>query len=70
MTGYKAGFPDLFIYEPKGLFHGLAIELKVKGNYASPQQKEVLAKLQSKGYRTEVCTGFEEAIKVIDEYLN
>ncbi len=30
-TGYKAGFPDLFIYEARNGYHGLAIELKVKG---------------------------------------
>ena len=69
-TGYQAGFPDLFIYEPRGEFHGLAIELKVKGNYASPKQKQVLEKLNAKGYCTEVCTGFDHATKVIDEYLS
>lgn len=69
-TGYKAGFPDIFIYEPRGIYHGLAIELKVKGNYASKKQKEVLQKLNNKGYRAEVCTGFDEATQLIDEYLN
>lgn len=68
-TGYKAGFPDIFIYEPRGIYHGLAIELKVKGNYASKKQKEVLQKLRDKGYRAEVCTGFDMATNVIDEYL-
>ena len=28
-TGMKKGVPDLFIYEPRGEYHGLAIELKV-----------------------------------------
>ena len=32
--GYKSGFPDLFIYEPRKIdgvvYHGLALELKVK----------------------------------------
>ena len=68
-TGYQSGFPDIFIYEPRGVFNGLAIELKVKGNYASRKQKEVLGKLTNKGYRAEVCTGFDHAIEVIDEYL-
>lgn len=68
-TGYKSGFPDIFIYEPKGKYSGLAIELKVKGNYASPKQKEVLSLLNEKGYRAEVCTGFDNAVEVIDEYL-
>jgi len=68
-TGYKSGFPDIFIYEPKGDYHGLAIELKVKGNYASQNQKKVLSILSKRGYRAEVCTGFDNAIAVIDEYL-
>ncbi len=38
-TGYVKGFPDLFIYEPRGEFHGLAIEMKKeKGGTASPEQ--------------------------------
>jgi len=68
-TGYKSGFPDIFIYKPNGKYHGLAIELKVKGNYPSPNQKKVLSILNDSGYRAEVCTGLDEAIEIIDEYL-
>lgn len=68
-TGYQAGFPDLFIYEPKDGYHGLAIELKVKGNYASRKQKGIIEKLNNKGYKAVVCTGFDQATEVIDEYL-
>jgi len=68
-TGYQAGFPDLFIYEPRKGYHGLAIELKVKGNYASQKQKSILGKLNDKGYKAQVCTGFDHAVEVIDEYL-
>ena len=70
LTGYKSGFPDLFIYEPKGKYNGLAIELKVKGNYPSPNQKKVIGILNEKGYLAKVCTGFEEATDEIDSYLN
>ena len=39
-TGYVKGFPDLFIYEPRGSFYGLAIEMKKeKGGTVSPEQK-------------------------------
>ena len=69
-SGYKAGFPDLFIYEPNEKYHGLAIELKCKGNYASAKQKEVLKKLNDKGYFAKVCTGLDDAIDTIDNYLN
>ena len=68
-TGYKSGFPDIFIYEARNGYNGLAIELKVKGNYASQNQKKVLSILNDKGYRAEVCTGYDNAVEVIDEYL-
>ena len=69
-TGYVAGFPDLFIYEPKGKYNGLALELKVKGNYASPKQKKWLLDLTERGYDAWVCTGFDQAKEVIDNYFN
>lgn len=69
-TGYQAGFPDLFIYEARHGYHGLAIELKVKGNYASPKQKKIINILQDKGYKAEICTGFDHVQRTIDEYLS
>lgn len=68
--GMKKGFPDFFIYEPRGIYHGLAIELKrVKGSKVSDEQKECLKALETRGYKAEVCKGFDEAKKVIDNYL-
>ncbi len=71
--GYKSGFPDLFIYEPRTIdgvvYHGLALELKVKGNYASTNQKKVLETLNAKGYKAVVCTGLEQTLETIDNYL-
>jgi hypothetical protein len=70
-TGYVKGFPDLFIYEPRGEFHGLAIEMKkLKGGTASPEQKRWQDDLRNRGYCSYICKGNEEAIKVIDEYFN
>lgn len=68
-SGYVKGFPDLFIYEPKKKYNGLAIELKVKGNYPSQHQKKWIADLNSRGYKAVVCTGLDEAIKEFDEYM-
>ena len=65
MTGYRKGWPDLLIMEPRGEFSGLAI----KGNYGSPEQKEVIRILNEKGYFAMICTGFEEARETIDLYL-
>jgi hypothetical protein len=69
-TGYVKGFPDLFIYEPRGEFHGLAIEMKKeKGGTTSPEQKRWQDDLRNRGYCSYICKGNEEAIKVIDEYF-
>ena len=74
MAGYRKGFPDLFIYEPRIIHgkirHGLAVELKVKGNYTTESQKVVLNKLDSSGYVSMVCTGFDQAIETIEWYIN
>jgi hypothetical protein len=69
-TGYVKGFPDLFIYEPRGSFFGLAIEMKKeKGGTASPEQKRWQEQLRNRGYCSYICKGSEEAIKQIDEYF-
>jgi hypothetical protein len=68
-SGYQKGFPDLFIYEVKSGWSGLAIELKVKGNYPSEHQKRVLNILNEKGFKAIVCTGIDEAIFEIDKYM-
>jgi hypothetical protein len=81
-SGYKRGFPDIFIYElckvyskgslfnPVGLYAGLAIELKVGKNKATKDQLYWQKELNDRGYRAEVCNGLDEAIDVIDNYLN
>jgi hypothetical protein len=70
-TGYVKGFPDLFIYEPRGEFHGLAIEMKkVKGSKIEPEQVQWQEQLRNRNYASYICKGNEEAIKVIDEYFN
>ena len=40
LTGYKKGFPDMFFYEPRQGFNGLAIELKRDMGRATPEQKK------------------------------
>ena len=68
-TGYVKGFPDLFIYEPRNGFFGLAIELKREKGIASPEQKEWQQKLMDRGYQAHICKGFDAAILVIDSYF-
>lgn len=69
-TGYVSGFPDLFIYEPRGMYHGLAIEMKrIKGGAVSSEQKEWQQKLRDRNYKAEICKGAVSAMKIIQEYL-
>lgn len=68
--GMKAGFPDIFIYEPRGEFCGLAIELKrVSGGRVSDAQRDWIDKLNARGYKAVVCKGFDEAKRTIDDYM-
>lgn len=67
--GVKAGVPDLCLPVPRGMFHGLFIEMKSPDGKATKKQKEWLAKLAKQGYDTAVCYSFEEAQKKIIEYI-
>ena len=69
-TGMKKGVPDLFIYEPRGSYHGLAIELKTGYNKASKPQLYWQKELIKRGYKAEICTGIDEALDTINTYLN
>jgi hypothetical protein len=75
----KNGFPDLFIAEPRKNFAGLFIELKIespfkkdgslKKNEHLEAQRDMLLKLQSKGYHASFGVGFESTKIIIDTYL-
>lgn len=68
--GVKKGVPDLCLPIPRGVYHGLFIELKrQKGGVISPEQKAWIAALRGQGYRAEVCKGATEAWDVIREYV-
>lgn len=74
-------WPDLFLAEPRGKYHGLFLELKRSGtriflrdgsltaNAHIQEQYVALKKLRQRGYRAEFVVGFEEAISLIDSYL-
>jgi hypothetical protein len=67
--GLKPGVPDLSLPVPRGHFHGLYIELKVNDNTTTDDQDEWLERLAEQGYSTHACWGWEEAAKVIENYL-
>ena len=68
--GVKSGVPDCLIFEPKGNFIGLAIELKIKPNKPSKNQKEWMKNLTNKGWFCSVCYDIDDAINTIETYLN
>lgn len=85
LNGGRRAWPDMFIAEPnmlpdgRGAF-GLFIELKREGTrlkkkdgkWASPhieEQADVLDRLTFRGYRAEFAVGFDEAKRIIDDYL-
>lgn len=67
--GVRAGVPDYLLPFPAHEFHGLAIELKSQTGYPSREQKDWIAALRANGYRAEVCRGWEQAWRVLSEYL-
>lgn len=67
--GVKAGVPDIVLPVSRGGYHGLYIELKVGKNKPTKEQKEWLEALKQEGYYTTWCIGSNQAIKIIEEYL-
>ena len=67
--GVKAGVPDLFLPVPRRGYHGLFIEMKTPTGRVSPDQKWWQAELECQGYVSAVCRGWEEAVGVIEWYL-
>jgi len=75
------GFPDIMIFEPRGKYHGLLVELKrnqtalytKSGNQRQSQhlqeQQQMLTVLEERGYKAVFAASFEEAKTVISEYL-
>ncbi|QNS40212.1 hypothetical protein H0S70_07305 [Chryseobacterium manosquense] len=78
----KRGFktPDLIIFAPRGNYHGLFIELKVKTPYKKDgtllenahlkAQEETIKNLRELGYYADFAWEFNDVVKLIDWYLN
>lgn len=74
--GYGKGVPDILIFEPRGPYHGLCIEMKRRNIPGQPkgrlsiEQEYWINELNKKGYYAAVCEGCYEAIDATQEYLN
>lgn len=68
--GYKKGTPDILVFEPRGQYKGLFIEMKAtRGGEVSEAQAAFIAALRVRGYKAEVCAGAGVARRIITEYM-
>ena len=71
LEGVVAGIPDLFIPVARQGFHGMYIEMKNgKAGKISKKQKEIMAYLESEGYKIALCRDLDEFMKEVDEYFS
>lgn len=68
--GVKAGVSDLFLSVPKGTYHGLYIEMKIKGNKPTEKQEEWFRLVHQYGYGFITCYGCEAAQRALLSYLS
>lgn len=67
--GVKSGVPDIMLAYPSSHAHGLFLEMKSPKGKVSTNQREWIGALSASGYMCVVCYSFDEAKKVICEYL-
>ena len=67
--GVKSGVPDCMIFNSNSVYNGLAIELKIRPNKTSDNQKEWLESLKKQGWLTCVCYCIDDVVKVVKDYL-
>ena len=67
---FRVGIPDLTIPVKNEKFGALYIEMKIKGNSPTKEQKSYMKMLEKYGNKCVVCYGVNEAIIETTKYLN
>ena len=67
--GVKAGVWDIFVPIPKGIYHGMWLEMKYGKNKLSEAQVLFGEQMERYGYRTDVAYSADEAYVKIQNYL-
>lgn len=67
--GVKKGVPDIVLYYSANGYNGFAIELKVKPNRPTKEQKEFIKHLQNNGWYADICYSLEEFIEHFYKFL-
>ncbi|EEO4838325.1 VRR-NUC domain-containing protein [Salmonella enterica] len=69
--GQKKGYPDLSLDMPRGIYHGMKMEIKAPdGKGPTAEQIEWMNKLWREGYYVALAYGAEEAITALLEYAS
>jgi len=67
--GLRRGVPDTFLPVARGKYYGLFIEFKTAKNYLTRDQKEWFAWLAEQGFLCKIAKSTDEAIKIVEDYL-
>lgn len=68
--GMRAGVSDILIPYPTQKYHGLWIEMKRKKKYTiKDEQRYWIDKMNQLGYLAVIALGFDDAKKIIEDYL-
>lgn len=69
-SGYKKGIPDVLIFEPRGEYIGLAIEVKTEKGRPSPEQLQWQEDLNARGWDAHICRGLDECLDALYDYFD
>lgn len=67
--GVVAGVADLCLAVPRGGYGALYIEMKQRGNYQQPNQKEWQKACEAAGNKYVVCKSIEEFMREVNAYM-
>ena len=67
--GLKAGVPDLFLALPRGIYHGVFIEIKYDSDRLRKVQADMIRDLESENYKCIIVRSLEEFIEEINSYM-
>ena len=67
--GLTKGALDCMIAYPSGKYYGLFIEFKTEKGSLTKEQREMMFRLLSVGYKCYVCRSYIEALEKVEDYL-
>lgn len=68
-AGVRKGVPDICCPVPNNKYAGLYIEMKIKPNRPSPEQLEMIRRLNDLGNYAIICWSAEDAIQIMKNYV-